>query len=73
MPRGGANNIRVHTCRDGQVRRVDPVYFREQTQPGKRNFKRMTWFCYMCRYSDGVWEPEERLNLSMSGREESQP
>ena len=58
MPRGGANNVRTHTCSDGQVRRIYPVYFREE-----RVFKRESWFCYYCRYADGQWEPEEKAEL----------
>ena len=58
MPRGGVRNIRVHTCPDGQVRRVEPVYMREESEPGKRIFKRVGWFCYICRYSDGAWNPD---------------
>lgn len=59
MPSGGAHNIRVHTCPDGKVRRVEPVYFREESSSGSehRVFKRSTWFCYLCRYSDGTWTP----------------
>jgi len=59
MPRGGAHNIRIHTCPDGEVRRVEPIYLREESEPGKRIFKRVTWFCYVCRYSDGTWHPTE--------------
>lgn len=57
MPRGGANNIRTHTCPDGQVRRVEPVYFQTRNELGNRVFKRESWFCYVCRYSDGAWSP----------------
>ena len=58
MPRGGPRNIKTHTCPDGQVRRVEPVYLRlESADAGKRIFQRMTWFCHICRYSDGDWEP----------------
>jgi len=58
MPRGGAHNIRVHKCPDGQERRIEPVYFRLENQTGNRTFQRVTWFCYVCRYSDGTWAPD---------------
>jgi len=68
MPRrGGANNIRSHTCADGQVRRVEPVYLREESEPGKRIFKRVGWFCYVCRYSDGAWSPDSALTTPRIG------
>ena len=57
MPRGGAHNIRVHNCPDGQERRVEPVYHRLENSSGQRSFERVTWFCYVCRYSDGAWAP----------------
>ena len=62
MPRGGANNIRVHVCPDGEERRVEPVYFREEVEPGRRVFKRESWFCHKCRYSDGNWTPTPRTS-----------
>jgi len=30
--RGGANNIRAHVCPDGETRRIEPVYLRDDTR-----------------------------------------
>jgi len=57
MPRGGANNVKYHTCPDGQTRRVEPVYFRLENSQGGRSFQRQTWYCPVCRYADGLWSP----------------
>jgi len=53
MPRGGVRRIVTHMCRDGQERRVEPVYMRDYDDQGKRYFKRVTWFCGHCGY--GLW------------------
>jgi len=53
MPSGGAHNVRNHTCKDGQERRVEPVYMRDYDSSGKRYFKRVAWFCGHCGY--GSW------------------
>jgi len=59
MPQGDAQ-ARFHTCPDGQVRPIEPVYFRIKNEMGNRIFKRISWFCYVCRYADGTWAPEEK-------------
>jgi hypothetical protein len=58
MPRGGVRRILQHKCNDGQVRRIEPVYFQESV-PGtdKRRFIRRAFFCYKCGY--GSWQPVE--------------
>jgi hypothetical protein len=46
----------THTSKDGQVRHVEPVYFRELVdQTGKRQFVRKAWYCCRCGY--GSWAP----------------
>ena len=43
MPRGGANHIITHTCPDGVVRRIEAVYFREESsKTGKGSPIRLT-------------------------------
>jgi len=52
MPKGDGNIVE-HKCRDGETRRIEPVYFREvDPQTGKRHFVRRAWFCYRCGYGD---------------------
>lgn len=53
MPLGGAHNVKMHICKDGQVRRVEPVYFREVNDQGKLHFARRAWFYGHCGY--GLW------------------
>jgi len=56
MPRGGIRHILEHTCKDGQVWRIEPVYFRESDpQTGKQHFVRKAWYCGRCGYGD--WKP----------------
>jgi hypothetical protein len=43
----------MHICKDGQVRRVEPVYFREVNDQGKLHFARRAWFYGHCGY--GLW------------------
>lgn len=55
MPKGGIRRIVEHKCKDGQVRRIEPVYFRSvDEQTGKRVFKRQVWFCGHCGYGDWI-------------------
>ena len=45
-----------HTCKDVEVRHIDPVYFREvDDQTGKRHFVLKSPFCGRCGY--GGWVP----------------
>jgi len=41
--RGGARNVSRHTCIDGQVREIKPIYFRDEG--GTRAFRRGGWYC----------------------------
>lgn len=53
MVRGGIRRVVRHTCTDGEVRRIEPVYFREvDPQTDKRVFVRRAWFCAHCGYGD---------------------
>lgn len=53
MAKGGIRNIVQHLCKDGEVRRLEPVYFREvDAETGKRRFVREAWFCGHCGYGD---------------------
>ncbi len=55
--RGGAHNIQTHTCDDGQVRRIEPLYVREvNPETDKRFFRRFTWYCGHC--GNGPWRSE---------------
>lgn len=49
----GENMAVYHICKDGQRRRLTPVYFRDvDPQTGKRHFVRSAWFCGHCGYGD---------------------
>lgn len=59
MPRGGIIRIVEHQCTDGQVRRIEPVYFREvDPQTDKRHFVRKLWHCGHC--GQGDWKPLDK-------------
>ena len=52
MPKGDSQ-AKFHKCKDGQVRRLEPVYFRlVDEQTGNRRFVRQAWFCHHCGYGD---------------------
>ena len=52
MPKGQANHLVYHRCQDdGELRRIQPVYFRLED----RKFHREAWFCGHCLY--GQWIP----------------
>jgi hypothetical protein len=51
MPKGIANHLVYHRCKDGQLRRIQPVYFRLED----RKFHREAWYCNVCKY--GQWQP----------------
>jgi hypothetical protein len=54
MSKPGSKAVK-HTCKDGEVRHIEPVYFREvDPQTGKRRFLRRDWFCGHCGYGSRV-------------------
>jgi hypothetical protein len=56
MPKGGIRRIVQHKCKDGEIRRIEPVYFRDFNKfTGNRHFVRKAWFCGHCGFGD--WQP----------------
>jgi hypothetical protein len=53
MARGGPRDMTKHKCKDGEIRGIRAVYFREtDPETGKQRYIREAWFCGHCGYGD---------------------